>query len=218
MSERFSERVDIVDSQGREVFKFDAAAAVLDLGAQGNEGDLRLRGDDGETKIRLDGGRSLISIANAAGKQTLLLDGSAGDIVLENADCAEEFDCASSDVESGDVVVADDCGAVSRCMCSFDKRVVGIVSGAGSYRPGIVLHHCNGNSERVPVAIVGKAICKVDAIHGPVAVGDLLTTSPTPGHAMRASNPSMAFGAIVGKALAPLTEGVGLVPVLVGLQ
>jgi hypothetical protein len=47
MSEEFSGRVDIVDSQNRKVFQFDSSFAVLDLGAQGNEADLRLYGDDG---------------------------------------------------------------------------------------------------------------------------------------------------------------------------
>jgi hypothetical protein len=56
LSEQFSGWVTIVDAQGREVFNFDSRFAVLDIGAIGNEGDLRLRGDDGESKIHLDGG------------------------------------------------------------------------------------------------------------------------------------------------------------------
>ena len=50
MSEQFSGWVTIVDAQGREVFNFDSRFAVLDIGAIGNEGDLRLRGDDREWK------------------------------------------------------------------------------------------------------------------------------------------------------------------------
>lgn len=48
--------------------------------------------------------------------------------------------------------------------------------------------------------------------------GDLLTTSGTPGHAMKAANPAQAQGAILGKAMTPLEEGCGLVLVLVSLQ
>jgi hypothetical protein len=66
--------------------------------------------------------------------------------------------------------------------------------------------------------MVGKAFARADARIGPIAVGDLLTTSETPGHAMRADDASRAFGAILGKALQPLHEGTGLVPVLVTLQ
>ena len=51
-----------------------------------------------------------------------------------------------------------------------------------------------------------------------VALGDLLTTSDTAGHAMKAVDPRRAFGAILGKALQPLSEGRGLIPVLVALQ
>ena len=41
----------------------------------------------------------------------------------------------------------------------------------------------------------GKVWRKVDADFSPVAVGDMLTTSSTPGHAMRANDPARAFGA-----------------------
>jgi hypothetical protein len=49
-------------------------------------------------------------------------------------------------------------------------------------------------------------------------VGDLLTTSPTPGYAMKADDPFKAFGAVIGKALRPLKEAQGLVPILIALQ
>jgi hypothetical protein len=46
----------------------------------------------------------------------------------------------------------------------------------------------------------------------------LLITSPIPGHAMKAADPLRAFGAVIGKALAPMLEGQGLIPILVALQ
>jgi hypothetical protein len=66
--------------------------------------------------------------------------------------------------------------------------------------------------------LIGKVYCKVDAGYGAIEIGDLLTTSPTPGSAMKANDPLKAFGAVLGKALRPLTEGQGLIPVLVALQ
>ena len=63
-----------------------------------------------------------------------------------------------------------------------------------------------------------KVFCKVDATSEPVSVGDLLTTSATSGHAMKATDPLRVFGAVLGKALRPLREGCGLIPVLVSLQ
>jgi hypothetical protein len=65
---------------------------------------------------------------------------------------------------------------------------------------------------------VGKVFCKVDAQYGAIAVGDLLTTSPTLGHAMKATKPHKAFGAVIGKALRPLQDGCGLIPILIALQ
>jgi hypothetical protein len=67
------------------------------------------------------------------------------------------------------------------------------------------------------VAVVGKAWCLADAQATPIEVGDLLTTSERPGHAMAAREPSAAFGAVIGKALTPLGDGCGMVLVLVGL-
>jgi hypothetical protein len=46
----------------------------------------------------------------------------------------------------------------------------------------------------------------------------MLTTSPRSGFAMKASDPARAFGAVIGKALAGLERGSGLLPMLVTLQ
>ena len=142
-----------------------------------------------------------------------------GDIVLSAADCAEEFDItASREIEPGTVMVLTENGALEPSRDAYDKKVAGIISGAGDYRPGMILDRHSSSENRMPIALVGKVYCKVDAEYEPIQVGDLLTTSPTPGHAMKASNPLMAFGAVIGKALRPLRFGQGLVPVLVALQ
>lgn len=60
--------------------------------------------------------------------------------------------------------------------------------------------------------------CKVDAAHGAIEVGDLLTTSTTPGHAMKVTEPERAVGAIIAKALAPVARGKKKIPVIVLLQ
>jgi hypothetical protein len=60
--------------------------------------------------------------------------------------------------------------------------------------------------------------CKVDARETAVEVGDLLTTSATKGHAMRASRSGLGAGTVLGKALSPLRTGLGLIPILVVLQ
>jgi hypothetical protein len=141
------------------------------------------------------------------------------DIVLPNADCAEDFDVADADlIEPGMVMVVGDEGGLRQCCCAYDKRVAGVISGAGEYKPGIVLDKRDSQRNRKPVALFGKVYCKVDAGYAPIQAGDLLTTSPTAGHAMKACDPLKAFGAVVGKALCGLDQGCALIPVLVALQ
>jgi hypothetical protein len=141
------------------------------------------------------------------------------DVVISNADCAEEFDIADSAaiIEPGTVVSFDGGGTLRPSADAYDKRVAGVISGAGEYRPGIVLDKKEG-ANRLPVALVGKVSVKADASYGPIEVGDLLTTSPTSGHAMKAADPARAFGAVIGKALQPLQAGQGMLHILVALQ
>lgn len=142
-----------------------------------------------------------------------------GDITLPNADCAEDFDVAAAVlVEPGTVMVLGEDGILHQSQRAYDKGVAGVVSGAGEYKPGIVLDKQHSQQNRQPIALLGKVHCKVDANHGPIEVGDLLTTSDTPGHAMKATDPLQGFGTIIGKALRSLDRGQGLIPILVALQ
>ena len=84
--------------------------------------------------------------------------------------------------------------------------------------PGIILGKSPSENQKTPIALNGKVYCKVDASFSSIEVGDLLTTSITVGHAMKASDPLQAFGAVIGKALQPIKNGKGLIPVLVALQ
>jgi hypothetical protein len=140
------------------------------------------------------------------------------DIVLPAADCAEEFDVAAGyHASPGMVMVLSDDGSVRPSTKAYDTRVIGVVSGAGAYRPGLILDKRRTAEVRVPVGILGKVYVMTDAQYSSVRTGDLLTSSDTPGHAMRAE-PAMAFGTVIGKALAPLEEGCGLLPVLITLR
>jgi hypothetical protein len=142
-----------------------------------------------------------------------------GDLNCPNADFAEDFDVSGTQMmDAGTVMVLGSGGTLSESQIAYDHRVAGVISGAGDYRPGIVLDRRATGVNRQPVALIGKVFCKVDAQFGTIAVGDLLTTSPTPGHAMKTANPLKAFGAIIGKALSPHDAGQGLIPILVSLQ
>jgi hypothetical protein len=138
---------------------------------------------------------------------------------LSNADCAEDFDMdVDAIVEPGTVMVIRDEGVLRHSEQAFDKKVAGVISGAGGYKPGMILDTRQPRNARQPIALLGKVFCKVDAQFGAIEVGDLLTTSPTPGHAMKTINPAEALGAVLGKALRPFRDGTGLIPILVALQ
>jgi hypothetical protein len=142
-----------------------------------------------------------------------------GDITLANADCAEDFDIATgASAQAGTVMVLSDEGTLHQSYQAYDKRVAGVISGAGGYQPGLILDKHSEKDNRVPLALMGKVYCKVDAQYAGVEVGDLLTTSPTRGHAMKAVEPQRSFGAVIGKALRPLRAGQGMIPILVALQ
>lgn len=143
----------------------------------------------------------------------------SGDVLLPGADCAEEFDITHAQaVEPGTVMVIAEGGALRACELAYDKRVAGVVSGAGTYRTGILLDKQSPGGNRSPIALVGKVYCKVDAQYGAIDVGDLLTSSASRGYAMKASDTDRAPGTVIGKALHSLPEGQGLIPIMVALQ
>jgi len=191
--------VMVHDTAGTTVFSLHANRAALSLGAKGTAGEFTLVNDHGEESIHLHGGK--------------------GDITLSGADCAELFDVAEGmSVEPGSVLVLNDRAQLSLCDHAYDPRVAGIASGADGLGPGVVLNGLGSAAHRVPLALCGRANCKIDAQFGAIAVGDLLTTSPTAGHAMKASDVTRAFGAVIGKALRRHDSGQGVIPILVALQ
>jgi hypothetical protein len=169
---------------------------------------------------------------NTAGGVALKAEGTAQVGVLQitgGADFAENFDvsvapessAAMTKVEAG-LVVSIDPGSPGKLALStraYDRRVAGIVSGASGVKPGMVMSQEGTLADgKHPVALSGRVYCWVDAAQGAIEPGDLLTTSSTPGHAMKAADAAKAQGAIIGKAMTGLKEGRGLVLVLVTLQ
>jgi hypothetical protein len=167
-------------------------------------------------------GAGVTGIGNTNGAMAGLFFGNVlvtGDIFLPGADCAEHFEMRfPAAVEPGMVMVIDDAGALEPCQQAYDRRAAGVISGAGDLRPGIILDRQADQTGRRPLALIGKVNCLVDATEGAIEVGDLLTTSPRTGHAMKAGDRDRAFGAVIGKALRPLEAGQGLIPILVALQ
>jgi len=196
-----------------------------------DSGVLVLSRPQGQQGIVLDpsqgGGISLFDTTN---KRTIYLqqDGNIqvggniqvdGDLILSAADCAEEFDISEGGhVEPGTVMVLDKHGNLRESLKAYDKKVAGVISGAGKWRPGIVLDKKQARHSRQPLALVGKVYCKADADPSCIEIGDLLTTSDNPGHAMKARDRKRVFGSVLGKALCALQTGQGLIPILIALQ
>ena len=205
----------LLNADGQSLSLYDAAGNQI--GSLGPDSNLRLggHGSDGDVLLYASGANDIFSTADA----TIHLDGNAGDITLRNADCAEEFEvmpmvCA----EPGTVMALGDDGRLRPSCRAHETGVVGVVSGAGGYQPGIVLDKQPGRANRSPIALVGKACVKVTDEAGPIRIGDLLTPSSTEGHAMRATDPLKAFGAVIGKAIAAHPSGRGLIPMVIALQ
>ena len=147
-----------------------------------------------------------------------------GDVILLNSptsgDVAEDFDIEDDPVnaEPGAVLVIGENGQLRACSEPYDSRLAGVVSGAGELKPAVILQRIQAKELRLPIALIGKVYCKVDATFGAIVAGDLLTTSSVSGHAMKVSDKSRALGAIIGKALASIEDGRGTIPIMVGLQ
>ncbi len=140
--------------------------------------------------------------------------------ITGGADLAEPFQMKEEELEKGSVVVIDDehPGRLKRSTGAYDTRVAGIISGANGVNPGIALHQEGVIEGGQNVALSGRVYVQAEATDAPIKPGDLLTTSDTPGHAMKVTDHTKSQGAILGKAMSSLSEGTGMVLVLVTLQ
>ena len=140
--------------------------------------------------------------------------------ITGGSDLAEPFLMSAGGAAKGSVMVIDDDhpGRLKISDHAYDQRVAGIVSGANGINPGISLQQEGALEGGQNVALSGRVYVLADAAFGAIKPGDLLTTSSTPGHAMKAARHSRSQGAILGKAMGSLKEGRGMVLVLVTLQ
>jgi hypothetical protein len=218
----------VIDNAGNPVFELSRHNAVLTIGARANGGDLHIKDAEGRTVLNFasanavlavggEGNEGDVMVRDAAGKVRIHLDGESGEVRTQGADCAELFPMRERVDPGAVMVISEDGSSLAPCASAYDRRVAGVISGHGDLKPGIVLgHQPDHGGTHQPLALVGRVYCKVDASFGAIGVGDLLTTSANPGHAMRAE-PGLAAGAIIGKALAPLAAGEGMIPVLISL-
>jgi len=227
---------------GALLLRNQTGATTIELAADLNPGDrgmIRMFAPDGTQTLTLDANESgladqgaTIKLYDDLGNLTIELDsdygaGGEGRITTEvieitgGADFSEQFDVSCGSAAPGSVVSIDPASPGQLCLSStaYDRRVAGIISGAGGVKPGLLMGQRGTEADgQHPVALTGRVYCKVDASFGEIEPGDLLTTSPVSGHAMKVSDHSKASGAILGKAMTSLDSGRGLVLVLVSLQ
>jgi hypothetical protein len=139
--------------------------------------------------------------------------------ILGGADLAERFDVAGES-EPGTVLVIDpsQAGRLHVSDEAYSHRVAGVVSGANALDAGVVLSSDGRTEGTAAVAMTGRVWVKCDATSAPIAAGDLLTTAPRAGFAMKATDRDRAPGAVLGKAMSSLASGTGMVLVIVSLQ
>ena len=134
-------------------------------------------------------------------------------------DYAEVLEISSREgIRPGSIVAYDSStrGLVA-ASASNARRVIGVISGAGGLRPGMVIGSRADGSHDIPVAMSGVIYARVSAEGGAVEPGDLLIPSSVPGVGMRAEDPARAIGSVFGKALEPWSGAAdeGLVLMLV---
>jgi hypothetical protein len=139
--------------------------------------------------------------------------------ITGGSDLAEHFEVAE-EVQPGMVVAIDpqNAGKLTLARGVYNRRVAGVISGAHDLSAGMLLPDPSGAQNAMAVTLSGRVWVYCDADRNPIKPGDLLTTSDTPGHAMKATNYNKAQGAIIGKAMTSLKAGRGLVLVLATLQ
>jgi hypothetical protein len=170
------------------------------------------------------GNPDAITIVPHKSGRTLTIAGNLNVGVLQIAggsDLAEPFAMdEQATIEPGLVVAIDPVhpGKLRLADHAYDRTVAGIVSGANGIKPGLTMISDTAAQHSRPVALTGRVYVFADARHDPIQPGDLLTTSDTPGHAMKVTDYTRAQGAILGKAMSALPAGRGLVLVLVSLQ
>jgi hypothetical protein len=198
----------------------DSGVSAVTSSSNADHVALRARNAGPGPAIYAEGGSNGVAAILAGNVQVRSLSSGTTLIELgEGLDLAEGFDVtAGQRIEPGTVLVIDakNPGRLAVSTEAYDRKVAGIVAGAEGLGSAVRLGAGQFDHD---VALAGRVYCQVDATHGAVAPGDLLTTSPTPGYAMVAQDSVRAQGAILGKAMESLpADQKGLILVLVSLQ
>lgn len=143
------------------------------------------------------------TVGSIEGNWTLL---GASELTATNGDLAEYYE-GDLVYEPGTVLVFGGTKEVTITTTMNDTRLAGVVT----TNPAYVMNQ-NQIGLKVCIALAGRVPCKVV---GRVKKGDLLTTSATPGCAVKANDPKI--GAVIGKAIQDKDYGeCGIIEIAVG--
>jgi hypothetical protein len=174
-------------------------------------------------KLEVDGN---LKFTSGSGASVTYADGTVQSTAWNGTtlggDYAESIDVLGdrAGYEPGDVIVIDD--SVTGKFDKSDKAYSKLVAGVYSTKPGLVGRRTTAErpdkAAEVPMAMMGIVPTKVTTENGAIERGDLLVSSSKPGYAMKGTDRDRLTGAVIGKALAPLKSGSGVIEVLLALQ
>lgn len=212
--------------------RFDLGTGQINVSTPGGWPGLIAFSQNGHRRdITYDNSGVSITVSSTAAAPTIsngvriFEDGKVAVKILQitgGSDMAEPFGVKETDAVKAGMVLsidAENAGKLKISQKAYDRCVAGIISGAGGVEPGMLMTQTGSIADGdYPVALTGRVYCFADASYGKIQPGDLLTTSDTPGHAMKVVDYTRAQGAVLGKAMTKLDEGRGMVLVLVTLQ
>jgi hypothetical protein len=159
------------------------------------------------------GNANVVTLLSAFGSNTISTTGNitSGNVSALNfnsmsADLAEKY-TSDQAYPPGTVLVFGGTSQVTACANSEDHRAAGVVSTLPAY-----LMNTELSGVTVAMALAGQVPCRVV---GPVAKGDVLTTSTVAGHAKTLDFSQFRPGCIVGKALEDCGPGLHTILIFV---
>ncbi len=230
---KFKAKMDDTAESETELYNFNAHALTFVMINAIKELDERTKGLEGKDGAK-SGARSLNMEPNSPdGKRALKTAGTAAGPEPSPTGTygpAVQMLPGVTGIEPGDVLVLNPANGDELYPCNLpaDPMVVGIAleeSETSDVRREMEGRDLSPLTSYFSLVVVGGVtFVKADATLAPIAKGDLLVASGTPGHAMRAQPtmvngfPMHQSGTLIGKALEDLPAGTGMIRVLVMLR